>query len=468
MIQVALSAHDHAHDDEGARDVRSAIEGELTRPLSDEEWAFLVREQYIPALVRGQLTVDEVVAHVQAFRRIFGTSDTAPRRRAITLTPHYSMTGPLIEQVDAAPGHRTDPLSAYAQAISGLLAERARQDEEVKAFQADVLQGRLMVWEEVPAWLDTQRRSEPIPLRLSHVVISHQTSEWALQTLEEQARATQMDRQQVPLGLESHGTSQQIADSLASPPITAQPASLDVAFSEEDSPDQQASVRSASPANSTAGSAEMASGRVSGKYIERHILLPTLRCVVRDPESGKARVTNVVTGHGALGRLRGVVQRLVAQYPWDEAETTRFVLTGLPPFLLRVRLDAIVDEQLTACSRLTMQVDPTLSPSEVAFRYRLARKQILGARYRELSAKHVQLAEFALAARSTTAPESPESGAQRMARWNRDHPEWAYARVTNFLRDMSRAQRRLLHPDLRVPQPLVTGSAHEDPEEPAQ
>ena len=34
--------------------------------------------------------------------------------------------------------------------------------------------------------------------------------------------------------------------------------------------------------------------------------------------------------------------------------------------------------------------------------------------------------------------------AERMARWNTEHPSWAYRRTSNFARDVKRALERLL------------------------
>ncbi len=64
-----------------------------------------------------------------------------------------------------------------------------------------------------------------------------------------------------------------------------------------------------------------------------------------------------------------------------------------------------------------------------------------GKKYRRLSEKHLRLVLFSL----DRSPEEPL--AQQMQGWNEAHPEWRYEHVTNFGRDRTQAQRRVLHPD---------------------
>jgi hypothetical protein len=72
---------------------------------------------------------------------------------------------------------------------------------------------------------------------------------------------------------------------------------------------------------------------------------------------------------------------------------------------------------------------------------------MVGARYRELSPKHLQLAAFC-----SGRPEGEALSAQLKA-WNAAHPKWRYGQVTNFGRDRSRARQRLLAPNYRLPVP---------------
>jgi hypothetical protein len=98
-------------------------------------------------------------------------------------------------------------------------------------------------------------------------------------------------------------------------------------------------------------------------------------------------------------------------------------------------------------SRITLEIDPAVSPSEVAEFYRQARKEVITGRHRTLSEKHLQLAQFI-----TSRPED-ELWTERLTAWNDAYPQWSYdaALIKNFMRDCSRARERLLHPDYLNP-----------------
>ncbi len=100
-----------------------------------------------------------------------------------------------------------------------------------------------------------------------------------------------------------------------------------------------------------------------------------------------------------------------------------------------------VKTQLPVLSRITLTIDPALSPREVADHYASVRRRFTGRRNREITSKHLRLALFA--ADKTKG----SSFKQRMAAWNDEHPQWSYSRVTNFARDCAQARRRLLYPD---------------------
>jgi hypothetical protein len=146
---------------------------------------------------------------------------------------------------------------------------------------------------------------------------------------------------------------------------------------------------------------------------------------------------------GVLDRLRRLSQRLAEAYRWSEAQATIFVLTGLVPLIAAItgESDAPEDDAegtLPILSRITLQIDPTTAPSEVAEQYTALRRWLYGERHRDLSEKHTQLALFAATELKHT------TWAARMARWNAAHAEWAYTEVSNFSRDCLQAQRRLL------------------------
>jgi len=144
---------------------------------------------------------------------------------------------------------------------------------------------------------------------------------------------------------------------------------------------------------------------------------------------------------GVLDRLRQLSQSLARFYGWDEAAATNFVLTGEVPFMPSIETRASVPFSYTTTARISLTIDPALSPREVANHYRRMRGRILEGRHRELTAKHLRLATFA------AARPAGETLRERMAAWNKEYPNWKYKRETNFGRDCTQAVRRLLHPD---------------------
>jgi hypothetical protein len=147
---------------------------------------------------------------------------------------------------------------------------------------------------------------------------------------------------------------------------------------------------------------------------------------------------------GVLDRLRRLSQRLAKAYRWSEAQATVFCLTGLAPLIAAITggepddLEDDADDTLPVLSRITLHVDRTTSPSEVAEQYARLRRWLYGERHRDLSEKHTQLALFAASEPKHT------TWAARMARWNAAHADWPYTEVSNFSRDCLQAQRRLL------------------------
>ena len=144
---------------------------------------------------------------------------------------------------------------------------------------------------------------------------------------------------------------------------------------------------------------------------------------------------------GVLERLRQLSEALARRYGWNEALATNFVLTGEAPLVPSVEIRWSVPSNFTTLARISLTVDPALSPREVADHYRRIRAEIVGARHRDQSEKHMRLATFA-AARPAS-----ESLRKRMAAWNKQYPRWKYPRESNFGRDCKQAIQRLLHPD---------------------
>jgi hypothetical protein len=156
---------------------------------------------------------------------------------------------------------------------------------------------------------------------------------------------------------------------------------------------------------------------------------------------GKAWTQRVVVhSRGVLDHLRRLSGDLARRYGWQDAQGTIFVLTGKMPLIPTIRTTRSFRGPLSGTSRIVLDIDPTVTAQEVAEAYRQVRREMIRGRARPLSEKHAQLARF-----SAERPDG-EPWAGRMAAWNDENPEWRYGHVSNFTRDVRRAERQLLQP----------------------
>lgn len=147
---------------------------------------------------------------------------------------------------------------------------------------------------------------------------------------------------------------------------------------------------------------------------------------------------------GRLDELRVVSKALARRYTWQEAQATNFVLTGISPQLSSLRGGMRIVFNQPISSRITMEIDPTLTPEEVAERYKNLRARLIGARYRSMTEKHLRLAEF-------YGGQKPQgmTWAALMHEWNHSQGRrWEYKRFENFARDCKQAWSRLMGQDL--------------------
>lgn len=152
---------------------------------------------------------------------------------------------------------------------------------------------------------------------------------------------------------------------------------------------------------------------------------------------GWDRSIPTITG-GILEHLRRLSDGLAEKYKWLNAQATAFILTGGIPLISSINTTLKINSR-PLFSRIVLDVDPALSPREIAMHYRRSRKEIMAARHRNLSEKHMQLALF-----DSKQPKT-ETWAIKMDGWNRTHQvEWKYEEVSNFAHDCLQAQRRLL------------------------
>lgn len=141
---------------------------------------------------------------------------------------------------------------------------------------------------------------------------------------------------------------------------------------------------------------------------------------------------------GILEYLRRLSDGLAEKYKWSNAQAVAFILTGGIPLISSISTTLKMNSR-PLFSRIVLDVDPALSPREIAMHYRRSRKEIMAARHRNLSEKHMQLALFDLKQPKT------ETWAIKMDGWNKTYQaEWKYEEVSNFAHDCLQAQRRLL------------------------
>ena len=159
------------------------------------------------------------------------------------------------------------------------------------------------------------------------------------------------------------------------------------------------------------------------------------------PPDWEPRTAPVAVG-GVLWELRRASNWLAYRYGWTPAQATVFVLTNLFPDLPPVT-ERIHRRSPSVLDRITLTVDPVLSPREVAEQYARVRERVVGPRHRELSQKHLKLALF------TAGPlaKAAKTWAERMALWNTyvaKPSEWDYTNWRMFARDYDQARKRLL------------------------
>ena len=274
---------------------------------------------------------------------------------------------------------------ARKYALSLLLASRARARPAVVAFRNEFLAGRFLAIQDVQGWVLQTAATEGTP------------TTWA---------------NDVPLPASAVN-------------VTECPAELPVwAHNGQDPPvsmpalDQQGRSR-------VAIKGEIQCTTLGPKY---------LRYPAKDLTVGSVPMR----ADGTLYQLHRLATSLAHDFHWTEAEAVMFVLTAdVPPV---EPAESEIQWSMTPClSRITIEIDPALSPRQVYELYKRLRSKVLDGRYRNLSQKHTILAGF-------TATFSELKLADQIREWNRHHSRWVYERVTNFGRDAKKACERLLAP----------------------
>jgi hypothetical protein len=146
-----------------------------------------------------------------------------------------------------------------------------------------------------------------------------------------------------------------------------------------------------------------------------------------------------------LGELRELSRRLTEHYQWAEECVPSFVLTSSIPIVSPLKVSAqFADRMYFSRSTITLTIEPWVSANTVLRAYRDVQRQVLGRDNRPLSRRNLAVFRFVndrLDERGNTPPLR-----LLLDEWNRNHPEWRYADVRNFGRDLGRAERGLLLP----------------------
>jgi hypothetical protein len=195
---------------------------------------------------------------------------------------------------------------------------------------------------------------------------------------------------------------------------------------------------------------------------------------------------------GPLGELAKLAETLTERYRWRPSEATMFVLTGATPEVHVYVGSAEIRSSgyLAAGTRVTMTLDPGLSPDEVAGIYdRLRRRFHPGSPPRSQAVRRYRLAEHVgpHVQMHADTPDSRNGPGRRprpgpaglaffidpvdghtweslRASWNSHYendPGWGYTRknISNFSRDAQTALTRLLFPGWSMhPEPVVPAS----------
>ena len=182
-------------------------------------------------------------------------------------------------------------------------------------------------------------------------------------------------------------------------------------------------------------------------------------------EEGQTQET-LVEDHSVLEGLRRLSNYLAAEYPWQEAQATWFVLTGELP-ALSAATGRVSRGSAAPYAEITMTVQPWVPADSVRKFYGQLQGRVLKSRPRALSERNLEVFRFAVGQQEVKpySDDTPESGLTRhhpklmrlkqpswrimLGRWNRQYPaghKWHYNYVRNFQRDFQRAAQAIVSP----------------------
>jgi hypothetical protein len=154
--------------------------------------------------------------------------------------------------------------------------------------------------------------------------------------------------------------------------------------------------------------------------------------------------------NGYLVGLAGIVQHLASEFGWRRPEAAAFILCDRTPAVRRSIAKYDRNESIPALSRISLVLDPSLSPRDVMAIYTTERNKVFpgkaggGGRLRPLGDQRTKLFLHCFRTPGTRSLPWPE----RMSAWNDavDEKGRRYTRVDKFKEDAQGTIRHLLAP----------------------
>jgi hypothetical protein len=160
--------------------------------------------------------------------------------------------------------------------------------------------------------------------------------------------------------------------------------------------------------------------------------------------------TRRVRGQSVLGEVAYVSKMLANSLPWDEPSAAWFLLTGThparPPIEAFRQID--VDRQgHYSVARISLSIDATVLPDEVAREYALIRNQLFRGRSRRAQTRTLEVFRFVNQHRVR----DPDISCPDLLReWNRScEPDWRFGDSNSFCKYWRRA-RDTIFPQINV------------------
>lgn len=358
---------------ESDEQVRQLVEGKLRRQVPDGLWNYLIDKNFVSTYRQGECALDELLTDVRELLQAFTASS-----RPSTPGP---VGGPPLPR---APTERylSEETSTYQAALSEAVASVANTDPDVAAFRDKVLGGRLLQWDEVEPWVQSQQAAQNGP------------TTWLT----------------FPLPPDHDGKSVAYDELLERADVGSRLLKY-VVRAELNADDSESASKGAAPSQKVVATA------VNGP-LERLRWLSESLATVHAWQEGQATVF-VLTGlTPTVSMIRTTQGGHYGRHGWNCAWAERIVLT----------------------------VDPAAPVEEIVAAYRAARRQYTQRRtqgkhgIRTQSLRQLRLVEFVASRR----PQIKWN--DLMQAWNdRCEPGERYTQCSNFRRDARLAQERLLY-----------------------